>query len=131
MLTGPLVILILKMAVGAVTLLLLTSLVALLLGRRRLHGRINVVFFILTLGALVGLEVIVRLVKPDIFDYFDEGMRLALTVHLGFAIPAALLMPVMLWSGKTGRGRLHLILGVPFLALWIGTFITGIFFLPH
>ena len=39
------VILALKIAVGAVTVLLAASLVALAAGRPRLHGRINTVFF--------------------------------------------------------------------------------------
>jgi hypothetical protein len=129
MLTGPTVILILKIAVGAVTLLLVASLVALALGRVRLHGRINVVFFALTLTALVGLEVIVRILQPDIFNYFTDEMRQALYIHLGFAIPSALLLFVMLWSGKTYRTTLHFYLGLLFLVLWAGTFITGIFFL--
>ena len=98
---------------------------------RRLHGRINVVFFILTLTALVGLEVVVRLIKPDIFHYFTDEMRVALWVHLAFSIPAALLLPAMLWTGKTYRTTLHYYLGLLFLVLWAGTFVTGIFFLPH
>jgi uncharacterized membrane protein YozB (DUF420 family) len=133
-LTGWLVILILKIAVGAVTLLLVASLIALARNRQALHGRINVVFFILTIGALVGLELIVRLIKPDIFDNYpdvyrhDEWMTI-LWIHLGFSIPSALLLPVMLWSGKTYRGTLHFYLGLLFLLFWSGTFITGIFFL--
>jgi hypothetical protein len=131
MLTGPNVILALKIAVGAVTVLLLASLVALALGRPQLHGRINTVFLILTLTALVGLEVIVRVVKPDIFDYFTDEMRMSLWIHLGFSIPAALLLPIMLWTGRSYRTTLHFYLGLVFLVLWSGTFITGIFFLPH
>ena len=53
-----LVILVLKVAVVAVTVLLAGSLVALACGRYRLHGRINIAFFALTLAALVGLELI-------------------------------------------------------------------------
>ena len=52
MLTGPNVILTLKVAVAAVTVLLLASLVALARGQYRLHGRINLVFFTLTLAAV-------------------------------------------------------------------------------
>ena len=51
---GPQVILTLKIAVGLVTLLLLTSLAALSAGNYRLHGRINVVFATLTLTAVIG-----------------------------------------------------------------------------
>ena len=57
-LTGPDVILTLKVAVLAVTLLFLTSLLFLLRGNYWLHGRINVAFFILTSAALVALEVV-------------------------------------------------------------------------
>jgi hypothetical protein len=40
-------------------------------------------------------------------------------------------MPVMLFTGLTGRRTLHLRLAYLFGALWTGTFLTGVFFLPH
>jgi hypothetical protein len=125
------VILGLKLAVSAVSVLLLWSLIALLLGRYRLHGRINLAFFLLTLTALLALEVLVRVVNPNIFDYFDERTRHWLTVHLCFALPAAALMPIMLYTGYTRRRWLHLRLALGFAVLWIGTVVTGVFFLPH
>jgi hypothetical protein len=130
-LTGPNVILTLKIAVVAVTVLLLASLVALATGRRRLHGRINFFFFVLTLAAVLGLELLIRFVKPDVFDYLDDATRSALRLHLWFSIPAAVLLPVMYFTGRTGRGRLHFALAMVFVILWIGTFVTGVFFLPH
>ena len=131
MLTGPNVIIALKVAVAAVTVLLLASLVALATGRRRLHGRINFYFFILTLAAVLGLELLIRLAKPDVFDYLDDTARAALRLHLWFSVPAAILLPVMYFTGRTGRGRLHFALALVFVILWAGTFVTGIFFLPH
>ena len=41
-----------------------------------------------------------------------------------------LLMPAMLYSGKTHRSW-HVPLAVVFSVLWAGTFVTGIFFLPY
>lgn len=133
MLTGPNVILALKVAVGAVTLLLLASFVALARGNYRLHGRINLAFFTLTLVALLGFEVIIRIIEPTIFDYIASNPELdrALKIHLCFSVPSALLMPAMLYTGLTHRRTPHVILAVGFGALWIGTFVTGIFFLPH
>jgi uncharacterized membrane protein YozB (DUF420 family) len=132
-LNGPNVILTLKIAVLTVTCLLLSSFVA--LGRRnyRLHGRINLIFFILTSVALVGLEVVARFVDPTLFKYFEENEELtrALTTHLCFSLPAAAVMPLMLFTGFTHRRRIHLSLAVVFGLLWTGTFITGIFYLPH
>jgi hypothetical protein len=130
-LTGPNVIIALKVAVAAVTVLLLASLVAIATGRRRLHGRINFFFFILTLAAVLGLELVIRFVKPDVFDYFDDAARSALRLHLWFSVPAAVLLPVMYFTGRTGRGRLHFALALVFVILWAGTFVTGVFFLPH
>jgi hypothetical protein len=130
-LTGPNVILTLKIAVATVTVLLLASLIAIATGRRRLHGRINFYFFILTLAAVLGLELLIRFVKPDVFDYFDDTARAALRLHLCFSIPAAVLLPVMYFTGRTGRGRLHFALAMVFVILWAGTVVTGIFFLPH
>jgi hypothetical protein len=132
-LTGPQVILSLKIAVVAVTLLLLLSQVALLCGNYRLHGRINLTFFILTVIALLGLEVVARLLDPDLFAYFenDADLKRALSIHLCFSLPAAAVMPFMLWTGFTHRRTIHLCLAVLFSILWTGTFITGIFFLPH
>jgi uncharacterized membrane protein YozB (DUF420 family) len=130
-LTGPHVILALKVAVIAVTVLLTFSLSAMLRGNYRLHGRINIVFFILTAGALLGLEVIIRLIDPAVFSYIEEdpAARRALTIHLCFSLPAASVMPVMLYTGFTHRRNVHLMLAGLFGVLWIGTFVTGVFFL--
>jgi len=132
-LTGPHVILVLKVAVIAVTLLLLSALIALVRGNYHLHGRINLVFFILTSSALLGLEVVARLIDPELFGYFetDPVLKRALTTHLCFSLPSALLMPFMLFTGFTHRRRIHLTLAAVFAVLWTGTFITGVFFLPH
>jgi uncharacterized membrane protein YozB (DUF420 family) len=130
--TGPNVILTLKIAVATVTVLLVCSLVAIARGNRRLHGRINLVFFVLTLATVLGLEVVIRLVNPKINDHFREhpDLRRALLIHLCFSVPALLLMPVMLYTGLTRRRAVHLTLAVLFGIAWLGTFITGIFFLP-
>jgi hypothetical protein len=52
-------------------------------------------------------------------------------VHLGFSIPAAILLPAMLYTGKRKLKTVHNLLAAVFLVLWTGTFVTGIFFLPH
>jgi uncharacterized membrane protein YozB (DUF420 family) len=132
-LSGPSVILVLKVAVSAVTLLLLASLEALRRGRYRLHGRINLLAFVLTAAALLGLEILIRLIDPDVFAYLDADpvARQSLTTHLCFALPAATLMPVMLWTGSAGRRRVHLTLAAVFAILWCGTVVTGVFYLPH
>jgi uncharacterized membrane protein YozB (DUF420 family) len=130
-LTGPRVILTLKVAVASVTLLLLASLVALARGNYRLHGRLNLAFFTLTLTVLLGLEVLARVIDPELFSYFDEETRRRLFIHLSFSVPAALVMPAMLYTGLTHRRRLHLLLAAAFAVLWTGTFITGVFYLPH
>ena len=133
MLTAPNVILALKLAVVAVTLLLIASLIALVRGKYRLHGRINLFFFVLTETALVGLEVIARAIDPDLFrDYFtDMNAWNELKVHLCFSIPSAILLPVLFITGFRRRIRIHYPLALVFLAFWIGTFVTGVFFLPH
>jgi hypothetical protein len=130
-LTPETVILALKLAVGAVTVLLLASLAALAAGRQRLHGRLNVVFFALTVAALVGFEAVIRLIDPALFDALkaDPELYRNLNVHLCFAVPSAVLMPVMLFSGLKHRRGLHVGLALLFGALWAGTFVTGVFFL--
>jgi hypothetical protein len=132
-LTAGSVILILKIAVIAVTLILGCSLVALAKGNYYLHGRLNMVFFALTMVALIGLEVVARVVNPESFtEHFESHQAAeALRIHLSFSLPAAALLPFMLVSGLRHRRKLHVGLGVVFLALWTGTFITGVFFLPH
>jgi uncharacterized membrane protein YozB (DUF420 family) len=131
-LTGPNVILTLKAAVLAVTLLLIASLAAVWRGNYRLHGRLNLAFFTLTLMAVLGLELVVRVLRPDVFDYInaDETLRQALNTHLWFSVPSTFVMPAMLYTGLKGHVRMHLSLAVCFAVLWIGTFVTGIFFLP-
>ncbi len=121
---------ILKVAVGAVTVLLALSLIVLARGNKRLHGRINVVFFLLTITAVLGLEVIIRFVNPQFTAGFSPEEKRALLVHLSFSVPSALMLPIMLYTGKT-HSRWHVPLAVIFSPLWIGTFVTGIFFLPH
>jgi hypothetical protein len=128
---GPQVILILKAAVIAVTALLMASLIALARGNIRLHGRVNLVFATLTLSAVLGLELLVRVIDPEIFTYFDAATRHALRIHLAFSIPSALLLPVMLYTGLRHHRAIHIALAVAFALLWTGTFITGVFFLPH
>jgi uncharacterized membrane protein YozB (DUF420 family) len=133
LLTGPIVILTLKVAVAAVTVLLLASLAALVRGQVWLHGRINVVFFTLTLVTVLGFEAIIRFIEPSTFDYIRGRPDLlrALNIHLCFAMPSALLMPIMLYTGLAHRRGLHLTLAVIFAILWTGTVVTGVFFLPH
>ncbi len=133
MLTGPTVILILKVAVCAVTVLLLSSLVALAKGRVQLHGRINLVFFILTLATVLGFEFLIRFVQPDLASYIKSvpELRRRLLIHLSFSLPTTLLMPVMLYTGLRRLRKVHLALACIFGLLWLGTFITGVFFLPH
>jgi hypothetical protein len=128
--TGGQVILALKVAVSAVTILLAASAIALVRGNIRLHGRINIVFFALTMIAVVSLEVIVRVINPDIFSYLDESAKRGLMIHLCFSIPSAIVLPVMLFTGLSHRRWLHIALGTLFAILWTGTVITGLFFLP-
>lgn len=132
MLQAGTVILILKAAVVLVTALLAVSLLALWRSNYRLHGRINIVFFILTLAALLGLEVVARMLDPDMFSTHFDGHQAwgALYVHLAFSLPSAGLLLLMLPTGLRRRRRLHIGLGLVFLCLWTGTVITGLF-LPH
>lgn len=133
MLTAETVILTLKVAVSAVTVLLIASLLALWRGYPRWHGRINIAVFVLTLVALLGLEVLARLMNPTMFnEFFDRtDAWTALYVHLAFSLPAAALLIVMLVTGLRRNINLHYPIGLVFLVLWAGTFITGVFFLPH
>jgi uncharacterized membrane protein YozB (DUF420 family) len=128
-LTGPNIILTLKVLVAAVTILLLASLVALARGQPRLHGRLNTIFFALTMLTVVGFETVLQFV--DVASTFDPAARESLRVHLYFAVPSAILLPLMYLSGWSRRKRLHLALSVAFATLWLGTFVTGVFFLPH
>ena len=115
--TGENVILGLKVSVLVVTLLLAASLIALS------RGRI----------ALFVFEGIIRFWNPEVFDYIRQKPELfqSLRIHLAFSVPSALLMPLMLWSGLKHNRNFHIGLGIVFLILWSGTFVTGIFFLPH
>lgn len=130
MLSGPNVILTLQIAVGAVTVIFIAALAAIALGKQRLHGRLNIVFFVLTLGAVLGLEFLIRFVDPNMFEYFTAEDRRMMAWHLSFSIPSAILLPLMLLSGLTHKRKLHILLGSLFLVCWTGTFVTGIFFLP-
>lgn len=129
--TAELFILTLKIAVVTVTILLAGSLTALAFGNYRLHGRINIAFFVLTLSAVLGLEVVARILDPNLFPaYFDRhNSWMTLWIHLAFSLPAALLLPFMLFTGLKHRRKVHIGIGVTFLVFWIGTFITGVFFL--
>jgi uncharacterized membrane protein YozB (DUF420 family) len=132
-LTPERVLLSLKIAVLAVTVIFLGSQVALLRGNYRLHGRLNLAFSVLTLAALLGLELVTRVVAPELFtEYFDRtGSWTALYIHLGFAVPSALVLPCMLYTGLRGLRSVHLTLAGLFVIVWTGTVVTGVFFLPH
>ena len=131
MLSPGAVILTLKIAVGAVTVLLVASLLALAAGKPRWHGRINTAFFGLTAATVLGFELVIRLLRPDLTAGFSPEQRDALTVHLGFAVPSAVLLPAMLYTGRRRYKAAHRLLAAGFLVLWAGTFVTGVFFLPH
>ena len=47
------------------------------------------------------------------------------------SVPSALLLFVMLFAGLKHYRTFHITVGIVFAILWTGTFITGIFFLPH
>ncbi|MCZ2343957.1 MAG: DUF420 domain-containing protein [Bacteroidales bacterium] len=130
MLTGPNIIIILKVLVSAVTVLFVLSLIALARGKRRLHGRINTAFFVLTMMTVIVFESLLRL-GVDVTSGFSPAARQALRIHLIFAIPSAILLPILFFTGFTGRRRGHVPLGVIFAVLWVGTFLTGVFFLPN
>lgn len=128
--TGPEIIVTLKVLVTAVTVLLVAAVVAVVTGRKRLHGRLNTAFFVLTMATVLGFEGLLRF-GTDVTSGFSPEARQALRVHLCFAVPSAVLLPVMLWSGATRRRAVHLPLAAGFVVLWAGTFVTGVFFLPH
>lgn len=133
MLTPTVVILALKYAVGAVSVLLCFSLIALAKGKVQLHGKINVVFFVLTLAALILFEIVVRMIDPELFFGLWKNAELAksLKIHLCFAVPSAFLMGIMLFTGLRKWKVWHRRVAVVFLVCWIGTFYTGIFWLPN
>lgn len=126
---GPAIILTLKVLVSAVTALLLAALVALAAGRPRLHGRLNTAFLVLVLVTVAGFELALQFV--DVKAAFDPATRAALRVHLWFAVPSAVVIPVMWVTGRTGRKRVHLALAAAFVVLWAGTVVTGVVYLPH
>jgi uncharacterized membrane protein YozB (DUF420 family) len=132
-LTAETVLLTLKVAVIAVTILLACSLTALARGNYRLHGRINLAFFILVISALLGFELVAHVARPGMLQSFleEQGALGMLYIHLGFSVPAAVLLPAMLYSGLKRFRSIHISMGLVFLVLWSGTFITGVFFLPH
>ena len=133
MLTPTLVILSLKYAVGAVTVLLVFSLIALAKGKIKLHGKINLAFFILTVTALFLFEIVVRMIDPALFSGLWKNAELAksLKIHLCFAVPSAFLMGIILFTGLRELKVWHRRVAVVFLICWIGTFYTGIFWLPN
>jgi hypothetical protein len=130
MLSGPEILLTLKVLVAAVTVLFAAALAALAAGNKKLHGRINTAFFALTMLTVVGFEVLLRL-GTDVTSQFSDEARRALRVHLFFAVPAAVVLPVQFAAGWLKYRRFHIALGVVFALLWAGTFVTGVFFLPH
>src|SRR5438874_4537481 len=93
MLSPAIVILTLKIAVSAVTIVFIASLIALANGRQRLHGQINRVFFGLTMTTVLAFEAFIRFVDPQLTAGFSAEQHEALTVHLAFAIPSAVLLP--------------------------------------
>lgn len=128
--SGPTIILMLKIAVVGVTLLLLASIIALLRRRYRLHGRINIVFFTLTILAVLIFEGLLQFGVP-VTDHFNDTDRLALKIHLWFVVPLLPVMIAMLVTGLRHKGRVHVPLAGVFAVLWLGMFISGVFYLPH
>lgn len=128
--SGPTIILTLKVLVSVVTVLFAVSVWAIATGRRKLHGRVNTVFFVLTLTTVVGFELLLRL-QGNVTDHFSPEQKQALFVHLCFAVPSTVLLLAMMTTALLKWRRVHVACGVLFALLWIGTFVTGVFFLPH
>lgn len=131
MFTPGLVILTLKVLVGAVTVLLVGSVIALRMGKPKLHGQINRVFFVLTMVTVLGFEVIVRFLNPELTKDFTPEQHRQLWIHLCFSIPSTVLLPAMLYTGVRRMKSVHVPLAILFSLLWAGTAITGIGYLPH
>jgi uncharacterized membrane protein YozB (DUF420 family) len=129
-LSGPAIILTLKILVSVVTVLFVAAVVAIGNGNRKLHGRLNTAFFALTMTTVVAFELLLRL-GTDVTSTFSPEAIKALRVHLLFAVPSAVLLPVMFVLGKLRWRILHTATGCLFTVLWVGTFVTGVFFLPH
>jgi hypothetical protein len=129
-LSGPAIILTLKVLVSVVTVLFAAAVWAIATKRKKLHGRINTVFFVLTLTTVVGFELLLRL-QGNVTEHFSPAQRQALLIHLCFAVPSAVLLLVMMGSALLKWKRFHVACGVLFTVLWLGTFVTGVFFLPH
>jgi hypothetical protein len=129
-LSGPTIILTLKILVGVVTLIFAGAVWAIATGRQKLHGYLNLAFTALTLTTVLVFEVLLRL-GTNVTVHFSPAQRQALFVHLCFAIPSAVLLPVMYLSGRQHWRKLHVPCAVLFTLVWLGTFITGVFFLPH
>lgn len=128
--SGPAIILTLKVLVSVVTVLFAAAVWAIATKRKKLHGRINTVFFVLTLTTVVGFELLLRL-QGNVTEHFSAAQRQALLIHLCFAVPSAVLLLVMMGSVLLKWKRFHVACGVLFTVLWLGTFVTGVFFLPH
>ncbi len=128
--SGPEIILTLKVLVSVVSVLFAVAVWAIATGRKKLHGRINTAFFVLTLTTVVGFEVLLK-VQGNVTDHFTPEERAALRLHLCFAIPSAALLLVMMGSALLKWKRFHRACGLLFAVLWLGTFVTGVFFLPH
>ncbi len=131
MLTGPNVILVLKIAVVLSTGLLIASVLALAMRRPRLHGVLNTLVAFLILVAVVIFEIIIRIVGVDVKKHMDEQAKTALKIHLCFVIPLVPFLIAMLITGWKRRIKVHLIVSVIFSFLWLGMFVTGVFYLPH
>ncbi len=128
--SGPTIILMLKSAVVAVTVLLLLSLWALKRGNVRLHGRLNHLFFVLTMTTVLGFEGLIKFGVP-VTTHFQEDDYSALRFHLAFVIPLLPVMVLMLMTGRWRKRAFHVLLANVFVVLWAGMFVTGVFFLPH
>src|SRR5262245_20166278 len=111
--SGPTIILGLKIAVIAVTLLLLGALIAVWRGNYRLHGRLNIAFFVLTLAAVAVFETLLWL-GADVKSHMNSAERLALRIHLCFAVPLPFVMAVMLYTGLKHHRWLHLRMAILF-----------------
>lgn len=121
----------LKVAVSAVTLLLIVSVICLLLKKFRLHGIINTIVAILTLLTLIIFEGILHFSNPPLTSSFTPDELRMLKIHLYFAVPLVPMLFFMLWTGRRRQRTRHLSLAVLFVILWVGMFITGIFGLPN
>ncbi len=115
---------VIEVVVGINTVIFSCGIVCAIRGRIALHKKLNLFAFITTMLGVVGLVVSLLLG----WEYHSLTTPSRMLIHRSFSTPLLVTLCLSAYFGIRGDHRNHLRWIKPTIPLWLGTFITAVWF---